>query len=165
MKPLSTSVNESTESNLKSSEIIRIVLPYAFVGGILIILYFLIMRFTGHYQITGLRSLNYLIMIPVIYFAIKAYISKAHDRSYLKGFLSGISTYLISYSLLSLFMILYLAFADPVLMTYLYNSAYPELQLTPVGVGALLIGEGIIAGLITSFLIMQNFKDDIRKAA
>lgn len=60
---------------------------------------------------------------------------------------------------------LYLAFADHQLMTYIYNSAYPELQLTPVGVGLLLIGEGIIAGLITSFLIMQNFKDDIRKAA
>lgn len=166
MKPLSTSVNnEATESQFKSSEIGRIVLPYAFVGGILIILYFMLMRFTGYYQNTGLRSINYLILIPFTYYSIKAYISKGHGRSYLKGFLAGIISYLISYSLLSLFMMLYLAFADNQLMTYIYNSAYPELQLTPVGVGLLLIGEGIIAGLITSFLIMQNFKDDIRKAA
>lgn len=166
MKPLSTFVNnEANETQLKSSEIGRIVLPYAFVGGILIILYFLLMRFTGYYQNTGLRSINYIILIPFTYLAIKAYISKGHGRSYLKGILAGIISYLISYSLLSLFMMLYLTFADPQLMAYIYNSAYPELQLNPVGVGALLIGEGMIAGLITSFLMMQNFKDDIRKAA
>ncbi len=163
MKPLTSSIENQEQSGTKA--VSKIILPYAFIGGIIVILYFLVMRFAGFYQSTGLRAINYLLMAPVIYFAIKAYITKGVNRSYLLGIYSGILTYFIAYGLLSIFMLLYLSFADPQMMTYIHDASFPELQLNPLSVAGLLMGEGMVAGVITSYLLMQNFKDDIRKAA
>jgi len=134
-------------------------------GGIILVLYFLIISMTGYNTITGLRFLNFILLVPLVVISLRRYIENATGKSYLEAFSVSFLTFVGSYVILSLFMILYLTAFDRDFLEYLQNSAAPELKLNAFGVAALLIGEGIVGGIISTFVILQFFKNRIRKFA
>jgi len=147
-----------------SNYITKISLPAGIVGGVLLIIYFLIIRSMGIHMQTNLRWVNFILIIPVVIYSLNKYVDYAHAKTYLKAFVVSWASSLIASLSLGIFMVVYL-FADAEFMNFLYEQAYPELQLTQLGIFALIMFEGLIGGVIISFVTLQFFKDRIRKVA
>lgn len=151
-------------NNTIANRVARIAVPAAIAGGIVLIIYFLIVKALGYYLQTNLRWINYILMIPVSIYAVQKYISSSSGKTYLEAMVVSIIAYSGAYFVLGLFMFIYLSI-DVQLMNHLYQLALPELQLNPIGVLMLLIGEGVIGGAVISFIVLQFFKNQISKVA
>lgn len=151
-------------NNATSNRVVRIAVPAAIAGGIVLIIYFLIVKAMGYYLQTNLRWINYILMIPVSIYAVQKYISTTSGKTYLEALWISIIAYGGAYFVLGLFMFVYLSI-DVQFMNHLHQLALPELQLNPIGILMLLVGEGVIGGAVISFIVLQFFKDQIRNVA
>lgn len=147
-----------------SSYIYRIAFPAGLAGGLSLIVYFLIIKALGYYMQTNLRWVNFLIVIPVMIYAINKYVNTATSKTYLETLVVSAISCIAAYFVLGIFMVGYL-FYDTALMEYLYQSSLPELQLTQLSVFLIIMMEGIVGGIVLSFVFLQFFIDRIRKAA
>lgn len=152
------------ENQLRSHRSLRVALPGAIGGGILLVGYFLIVMSIGKHQSTDLRWINFVLIIPVILITIKRYLKSGSGKTYVDALMSSIISGIGSYAILSLFMFIYLNI-DHEFMNMLYQQAYPELALNPLSVVLMLMFEGAVGSTIISFVILQFYKDHMRNAA
>ncbi len=143
---------------------LSIAVPASIIGGIVLIIYFMLLKFGSYHLNTNLRWFNYLLLVPGVFYTLNRYVVAASGKTYLQAFLVSFISILGSIFILAIFMTIYL-YIDHPFMEQVYQSAFPELQLTPMSVFLLLIGEGVIGGLILSFVVLQFFKDRIHNAA
>ena len=160
MKTISND-NAITRRQSITASILRISVPGAMVGGILLILYFVIVKSLGYQLQTNLRWINYIIVLPVSAYSIIKYINTTTEKSYLSAMLHSIVSCLGSFVILALFMFIYL-FVDQTFMYQLHQLAYPELQINQLSIFILIIGEGILGSVLVSFIVLQFFKYRIR---
>ncbi len=139
-----------------------ICIPAALMGGALLITYFLIVSLIGYEDQTGLRFLNFVLLIPVIIYALSTYVNTVHKKSYMEAFRVSVLSFIGSYAILALFMFIYLMVLNPDFMTTL-QTQLPMLKLNAFGVVALLMGEGCIGAVVLTYIAMQHFKTKIRK--
>ena len=155
----------SYSENDSSYSVSAISLLGAVTGGIILVLYFLIIAMTGYHTTTGLRFLNFILLLPLIIISLRRYVENVTAKSYFDAFRISFMTFLGSYVILAFFMILYLTVIDADFMEFISVNMIPDSKLTVFGVAALIIGEGFIGGALVSFLIIQVFKNRIRRFA
>ncbi len=140
----------------------RLALITGFLICLAMIAYFLIMKLAGLVEIAELRLLNVFIMMGGCALAIRYY-NATYNRhiQYLEGIMLSFLSINISAFIFAIFIFIYLSQLDPVLLDALKSNA-PVMgkYLTPFSAAFSLIVEGVIAGLIVSFVLMQYFKDD-----
>ncbi len=144
---------------------IAISLPAAIAGGVTLILYFLLLSILGLQEVKPLRFLNFVFLIPVVIYCIRTYVNNFHNKSYLEAFRVSLLAFWGSYAILALFMIVYLLVINPAFMVYLQTYAVPGIKLNAFGAAALLIGEGSVGAVVISFVILQFYKDRLKRVA
>ncbi len=139
---------------------------YTVATGIIIALclvaYFLFMQSIGLGAVPEYRIFNFLIQFVIIAVCLRSY-KQSHkgNYSYLEGFGLGCFASFIGVVLFAGFMYLYLQVINPDMLSDLRNNAsMMGKYLTPFSTAFAVVVEGSIAGLITSFALMQFFKDD-----
>lgn len=142
----------------------RIAIPAGIIGGFALIVYFLIIRLLDLHLQTSLRWINFLLVIPVMIYALNKYINTATSKTYLEALVVSITSCITAYAILALFMVGYL-FYDSAFMEQLHQASLPELQLTYLSVFLLIMLEGVVGGVVLSFVMLQFFIEKIRKAA
>jgi len=144
---------------------ISISLPAAAFGGAMLITFFLLVSLLGFETATGLRFLNFVLLIPVIIYSVRTYVNTMHQRSYLEAMRVSILSFIGSYAILALFMFFYLMVINPAFMDYLNQTVVPSTKLNPFGVFALLLGEGCVGAVILSYVVLQYYKDQLKRMA
>ena len=139
-----------------------ICIPAALMGGAMLVTYFLLISLIGYEEMTGLRFLNFVLLIPVIIYALSTYVNTVHRKSYMEAYRVSVLSVMGSYAILALFMFIYLMVLNPDFLTFL-QTRLPMLKLNAFGVAALLMGEGSIGAVVLTFIAMQHFKTRIRK--
>jgi hypothetical protein len=142
---------------------LSIAIPAAIMGGTILITYFLLIALMGYETVTQLRFVNFVLLIPVLVYAIKTYLNTVHRKSYMEAFRVSVLSYLGSYAILAIFMFIYLMVLNPDFLTYLQVQAFPLLKLNAFGVMAMLLGEGSIGAVVLSFVVLQYFKSRIKR--
>ena len=139
-----------------------ICIPASLMGGALLVTYFLLITLLGYEDVTGLRFINFILLIPVIIYALSTYVNTVHKKSYMEAFRVSVLSFMGSYAILAVFMFIYVMVLNPDFLTYL-QTKLPMLKLNAFGVMALLMGEGSIGAVVLTFVAMQHFKTRIRK--
>jgi hypothetical protein len=140
----------------------RIGIKYGVLTAAGLIAYFLIMNLLGLAHIIELRFLNLLIMAVGVTLAIKAYKTSVQGQiGYLQGFGVGTITAVIGTTLFAALMVLFVKIAGDSLVEALSSEQYfgDRVMSTPgVVVFTVLMLEGVISGVMISFIAMQWFK-------
>ncbi|MEJ8801945.1 DUF4199 domain-containing protein [Pontibacter sp. H249] len=145
----------------------KIGLKYGLLTAAGLIGYFLLMSLLGLVHIIELRFLNGLIMAVGVSMAIRAYkIKKEGNIGYFSGFGVGTLTAIVSTTLFAALMLLYIKLAGDSLVEVLSAERYfgDRVQSTPgIVVFSVLMLEGVISGVLISFIAMQYFKQKSHK--
>lgn len=144
---------------------IAISLPAAIAGGVVLIIYFMLLSLFDLQGQTELRFINFVLLIPVVIYSIRTYMKNFHNKSYLEALRVSILAFWGSYAILAAFMIIYLLIINPSFMEYLQTYAVPGVKLNAFGAAALLIGEGSVGAVVLSFVTLQFFKDKLKRMA
>lgn len=142
----------------------------ALKSGILIcfsfITYFMLMKMFNLIHITELRFLNIFIMTGGLVLTFRQYRfkSKILNINYLDGMFLGVLTSLISVVTYTVFIYFYFLKIDPALLQELKgNTVMTGNSLSATSAAATVIVEGICAGIILSFIILQYYKSGFYK--
>ncbi len=130
----------------------------AITGGIILILYFLILALTNYYTILGLRYLNFMLLIPLIVISIKRYLNTTYDKSSFEAFVISFLTIVGSYCLLAVFIVVYITLIDRNFLHYVQNHLPGNIYLDVPVIAFGLLAEGIAGGVVLSFILLQFFK-------
>lgn len=132
---------------------------FTFIG---LVIYFMIMKFAGFVHVSELRFLNVLIAAAGGVGAIKYYNNQSPKHiKYLTGLSICFSTIVISSVLFAAFIFCYLQFADPELLnTIRIDAPVMGINITPLTAAMSVVAEGLVSGLLISFIAMQYYKDD-----
>jgi hypothetical protein len=140
----------------------RVGIKYGLLTAAGLIGYFLLMTLLGLSHIVELRFLNGVIMAIGITMAIRAYKISVHGQiAYLQGFGVGTITAVVATTLFAALMVLYIKIAGEALINTLSTQQYlgDKVLSTPgVVVFIVLMLEGVISGVMISFIAMQWFK-------
>lgn len=155
----------------KSMEITEISIPkIALIAGfiifLLLILSFLGMKYFQVIHLPALRFVNIFILIFGLVFTFNYYRNKTKilNIPYLEGLWLGMLTSLISCVAFSIFIFIYFYFIDSLLIQELKgNTIMMGNSLTASAAAFSSIIEGLCAGGITSFIIMQYYKSGFYK--
>lgn len=144
---------------MKPNSIERISVRYGVLTALALILFFFFMKLIGLAHVYELRALNLIFLFTGVYLSIRAYHTghKAH-ASYLNGLGTGMLTSGIALAIFSTFVVIYLKVLDPAFMEYLKKDEYFGEYLNPFIAGAAIFLEGIMSGLLVSFILMQRYK-------
>ena len=121
-----------------------------------LVLYFLIMKWAGLFEIHELRSLNFIILIIGVWKALN-YAKKKSDLKYFEGIGLGALTSLIGVIPFALFIFFYLQ-ADPQFLANIKATEAFGQYLNPYILAFLIAFEGGISGILVSFGMMQYLK-------
>ncbi|MFD2512596.1 DUF4199 domain-containing protein [Pontibacter locisalis] len=145
----------------------RVGIKYGVLTAAGLIGYFVIMMLLGLTDVIELRFLNGVIMAIGVTLAIRAYkISVNGQIAYLQGFGVGTITAVVATTLFAALMVLYIKIAGEGLVSTLSTQRYlgERVMSTPgVVVFIVLMLEGVISGVMISFIAMQWFKRDEHK--
>ncbi|WP_242919432.1 DUF4199 domain-containing protein [Pontibacter liquoris] len=132
-----------------------------------LIVYFLIMDLLGLTHYTALHFLNGIILTIGVVMAIRGYKQSVNGQiSYFKGLGAGIITSAVATLLFAVFMVLYVKIGSGKLLKELSSQPYlgEGLAATPgFVIFMVLMMEGVISGVMISFIAMQFFKRDEHK--
>jgi len=125
--------------------------------------YFLIMKFAGLFQIVELRYLNGLFMVIAIWKALNFYKKNSNSElTYFEGLGLGTMTAVVAAIPFGLFMLFYLIVDSNFMVVLQANEMFGQ-YLTPVAVGFLIAFEGLVSGVLISFMLMQYLKGEQRE--
>jgi hypothetical protein len=125
----------------------------------LLIVYFLAMDLLGYNRIIWLRALNMLILGWGIVLGLKQYQAKRGARfDYFTGLRIGATISIIAVVPFALLTGVYLSM-DTAFMNYLVNNLSIGPYLSPATAAAGIMVEGIISGLVFTFVVMPYFKE------
>lgn len=153
---------------------------YAFIIGICLFIYSLILYLTGLAAVSGLSLLGYVIFIVLLVFTLKSY--KKSNNNYMvfgQGVLIGIVVSIVASVISSTLNALYLAFVDKTFLSTILDKTRMALQdagvsgdqmdtmmriyenflFTPVGIFVMGIVSGVIGGFIFSLILAAVMKN------
>ncbi|MCX2741488.1 DUF4199 domain-containing protein [Pontibacter anaerobius] len=140
----------------------KIGLKYGLLTAAALIIYFFLMKLLGLVHVIELRFLNGLIMAVGVVLAIRAYrLVMDGQISYFKGLGTGIITAVVGTVIFAAFMVVYVKTGGESLIEMLSAERYfgERVEATPgVVIFSVLFLEGIISGVMISFIAMQWFK-------
>lgn len=145
----------------------KIGLKYGLLTAAGLAIYFILMRLVGLSHIIELRFLNGIIMAIGVSMAIRAYKIKERGKiGYFSGFGVGAITAIVGTTLFAALMLLYIKIGGGSLIETLSSERYfgERVQSTPgIVVFSVLMLEGVISGIMFSFIAMQYFKQKDHK--
>lgn len=144
------------KSEIDKNPTITASVKYGIITGVLFIVYFLLMKLLGLAHVFQLRYLNFLILIIMSYMALTQ-VEDRHKLRYLNGLGACLLLAGISYSILAIFMFIYLKI-DTGLMEYYIHHAPMGRYLTPFYTGFWVANEGLAAQPIIALLLMEYIK-------
>jgi len=139
----------------------KLIYKYGIGTGLAMILYFMVMKFTGLIDITELRYLNLFIIMGGLYSYFKK--TAKENVDYLSAFSSGIYVSLVTVITFVLFFMLYIDIIDPAFYDYIKENEPFGNSLDKSALGFMLIVEGMCSGFIVTFMLMQHFKSYLYK--
>lgn len=143
------------------ASVFRFALPYGLAAGISYVLLFLLFSLVGLGDNPTLRVINFIILIPVVFFAIKKYKNFTDGgMNYLEGLGVGAIVSAVSFGILSVFVLVYLSLINPGFYNELVQNTQVGRYLTPSSASIWIFSEGITAGPIITFILMQYFKQN-----
>lgn len=153
-KEIYTTIAESTEL---SAGKIGLTTGLVVCGGL--ILFFFIMGAFDLLKIVELRSINFFILLAGILYSINKVKNLCGDNfDYFDGFSAGIFTALYSVVPFGIFVFIYLWKINPSFMEYIRENITYGNSLTPALATFAILVEGIVSGVVISFISMQYFK-------
>lgn len=122
-----------------------------------LILYFLIMKFSGLVHVVELRVFNFLIMFTGLRLAFREFGETDINRqfNYLKAFIFGVSTAIIGALTFAVFLFVYISFLDPALMQSIVEKEPFGHYLNPYLASFIVAVEGILSGVLGTFIIVN----------
>ena len=145
----------------------KIGLKYGLLTAGGLISYFVIMSLLGLVRIVELRFLNGIIMAIGVTLAIRAYKGISQGKiGYFSGLGVGAITAIVSTTIFAAVILLYIKIGGGSLVETLSNDRYigERIQSTPgLVVFSVLMIEGVISGVMMSFIAMQYFKQKDHK--
>lgn len=145
----------------------KIGIKYGLFTAAALIVYFVLMHLLRLTHIIELRFLNGIIMAIGVTVAIRACKrSTGGNITYFKGLGAGILTAIVATLLFAVFMVLYINISGTELLETLSAEGYfgQRIDTTPgIVIFTVLMLEGIISGVMVSFIAMQYFKRNDRK--
>jgi len=139
------------------------VIKYALLTALVLIIYFLIMDFTGLVRYSLLRFLNYPLIAIGVYLAAREIKHKNHPHqiSYLSGIGMGFMMVLLTSIIFSVFIAIYAIFIDSSFVNLVWNEPYyNNTAANGMAMGFYVFAETLITGLILNLIVMQFFKQD-----
>jgi hypothetical protein len=137
---------------------IRSAFKYSFYLTALFIVIFAISRITGLYHFIELRFINYILFFPIGFSLLKKARADYHGHlHYFQGLAISLTVVVLGQFWYAILFYFYL-FADKTVLVFL-SSLMPQPLFYPrLSILFVLIGEGVAAGSICSFALMQYFK-------
>ena len=141
--------------------IINIDLKVGLLTSLVLILYFLFMKSVNLIQVVELRALNFFILLGGVYVTFHLHRKQKHRNiEYFKGLVLGIFTVLYAVIPFSIFVFLYLWKIDPYLISTLQShTILIGVKITPEIAAESILIEGIVSGVIISFILMQYYRE------
>lgn len=138
----------------KSNSIERVAIRYGLITFLGLVVYFMLMKWAGLFEIHELRGLNFFILLGGIGYAIKHYKTINEDFVYFQGLSLGILTTLATVIPFGVFVFFYLVIDVNFMQNIITNEPFGQ-YLNPYILSFLVVFEGIISGGFMSFAIMQ----------
>ncbi len=128
---------------------------YTFGG---LVVYFLIMYFSGFAHIIELRNLNLFIIVPGIWFALNHFKENSNSHlNYFEGISVGTLTGAIAAIPFSVFMFFFMIYNVDFMMKIRESVPFAQ-YVNPYIIAFIVTFEGFISGMMTSFVLMQYLK-------
>jgi hypothetical protein len=139
-------------------------LKFGLLTCVALICFFLFMQFVDLIQIVELRCLNFLILLGGVNLAFLYYRRQGEANvEYFSGFFFGFYTALFAVIPFALFVFVYLWKIDPSLVVGLKsNSLFMGIEVTPEKAAITTMIEGIVSGVLISFILMQYYRSGFR---
>lgn len=120
------------------------------------IVFFLVVNAMGLIQSTGLRLFNVVIQLFFMYYVIKLHykLYPAEVGNYLAGVARGMETSAVGIGGFAIFTGIFL-YANPTVMNILIQNSQMGAYLNPFTIGLYIVAEGVIVGLIGSYVITR----------
>jgi hypothetical protein len=118
--------------------------------------YFMLMKVLGLHQILGLRYVNVVFQLGVVYFAMKSF--RHHSTqpfSFMETSMAGLRACVPAVLLFAVFQFLYLRFLDPDFMLYIKATAPMGVYLMPALVALGIAAEGLLMGFFSAYVGMR----------
>ena len=141
---------------MKNLSLQKVATKYGLIIFISLVLYFLIMKWVGLFEIHELRGLNFFILIAGIWKAL-TYYKQEKELSYFDGIGLGALTSVIAVIPFALFIFFYLQVDSQFMANIVANEAFGQF-LNPYILAFLIAFEGAISGVFVSFGMMQFLK-------
>jgi hypothetical protein len=124
-----------------------------------LIVYFLIMKFTGLLGVVELRLLNLVIQVAGIYFALRQFKRTHEDHlNYFRALVTGVATASLGAVIFGAFLFFYMEFIDTAFMQFLIDNEPMGRFLNPYMSSFIVVLEGVFSGLLVTFVLI-NFVD------
>ncbi len=137
-------------------------MKYGLLTAAALIAYFLLMALLGLTHIVELRFLNGIILAVGVVLALRGYkVKEEGNVKYFKGLGTGIITSIVATVIFATFMLIYLKIAGEAFVELLTAEQYlgQRIEVTPgIVIFTVLMLEGLISGVMISFIAMQFFK-------
>lgn len=139
----------------------RIPENYGLRVGIGLIVFFLLMKFTGLLQHPELRVLNLFILVAGVYYALKKFKNTHEDHlNYFRALVTGVATSAVGAITFTAFLFVYLSFLDKDMMQYLIDNEPMGRFLNPYMASFIVALEGVFSGLLVTFILINYIETD-----
>src|SRR5688572_20286745 len=126
-----------------------------------LILYFLIMKFSGMLHVVELRLFNLVILVAGIYFALKKFKQTHEDHlNYFRALVTGVVTGAIGSIGFAVFFWIYVSFLDTELMQFIIENEPMGRFLNPYISAFIVALEGVFSGLLVTFILINYITTD-----
>jgi hypothetical protein len=126
-----------------------------------LIIYFLIMKFTGLLHVVELRLFNLVILVAGIYFALKKFKQTHEDHlNYFRALVTGVVTGAIGSIVFAVFFWIYVSFLDRELMQFIVDNEPMGRFLNPYISAFIVALEGVFSGLLVTFILINYITTD-----
>ncbi len=159
--------NNSRRATILKISISNVVFKYGLIGGACYILNFFLFKILGLVQVIELSFINFVILAIVAFMALsrfKAQTNGLNKMGYLEGLATAFFIGVVSFAVLSVFMVFYLTYIDAPFMSYIQSKNLAGISVTPSSIAIILFIEGAAIGAIIALVLMQYFKKRLNQS-
>jgi hypothetical protein len=126
-----------------------------------LIIYFMIMKFSGLLYTVELRMGNFVFLTAGIFFALKKFKATHEDHlNYFRALVTGVGTGAVGSLVFAAFFFLYVSFIDTSFMDYIVANEPMGRFLNPYISAFIVALEGVFSGLLVTFVLINYITTD-----
>lgn len=137
----------------------RIPQSYGLRIALILIVYFLVMKFSGLSHHVELRLLNLFILTGGVYYALRRLKRNEKHLNYFKALVTGVATGAIGTLVFAIFLFFYMQF-DTELMQSIKENEPMGRYLNPYMAAFIVALEGVFSGLLVTFILINVVETD-----